>query len=124
MSSQLMEQIASDTVMAEAYDWLCQARIDYSSNADIWDLRRNWSLIQPQLQRQLLAAEFRFSPQTQYHFADEIKVVWAAIDSLVLKCIAIVLTPLLTPFLSKRCFNLKGNGGLKAAVRETKASKQ
>ena len=30
-----------------------------------------------------------------------------------------MLTPLLTPFLSKRCFNLKGNGGLKAAVRET-----
>ncbi|MCX6994271.1 MAG: hypothetical protein NTY13_00290 [Chlamydiae bacterium] len=98
------------------------ALIDYSANADIWDLRKNWSFIQPQLQRQLLAAEFRFSPQTQYRFADETKVVWAAVDSLVLKCIAIVLTPFLTPFLSKRCSNLKGNGGLKAAVRETKAS--
>ena len=57
--------------------------------------------------------------QTQYRFADETKVDWAAIDSFVLKCIAIVLKPPLTPFLSKRCNNLKGSGGLKAAVRET-----
>ena len=40
-----MEKIASDTVMAEAYQWLCLARIDYSANADIWDLRKNWSFI-------------------------------------------------------------------------------
>jgi hypothetical protein len=50
------------------------------------------------------------------------KVVWAAVDSLVLKCVAIVLTPLLAPELSSRCFNLKGHGGLKAAVRETDAA--
>lgn len=120
MLSHLMEQIASCAVMDEAYEWLCRTRIDYSANADIWDLRKNWSLIQPQLQRQLLTGEFQFSVQTQHRFSDEIKVVWAAVDSLVLKCITIVLTPFLAPQLSTRCFNIKGNGGLKAAVRETK----
>ncbi len=114
-----MEQIASNDVMNEAYEWLCQARLNYSDHADIWDLRQHWSDIQLQLQRQLLAGVFRFSPQTQHRFADETKVVWAAMDSLVLKCIAIVLTAYLSPLLSKRCFNIKGNGGLKAAVRET-----
>ncbi len=51
-----MEKIASETVMAEAYQWLCLARIDYSASADVWDLRKNWYFIQPQLQRPLLAA--------------------------------------------------------------------
>ena len=77
----LMEQVASCGVMDEAYEWLCQTRINYSANADIWDLRKNWSLVQPQLQRQLLIGEFQFSVQTQYRFSDEIKVVWAAVDS-------------------------------------------
>ena len=119
MSSQLMEKITSDDVMNEAYEWLCQARLNYSANADIWDLRQHWTVLLPLVQRQLLAGKFQFSVQTQYRFADETKVVWAAIDSLVLKCIAIVLTPFLSPLLSQRCFNIKGHGGLKAAVRQT-----
>ena len=109
--------------MNEAYEWLCQARLNYSSNADIWDLRQHWTVLLPLVQRQLLAGKFQFSVQTQYRFADETKVVWAAIDSLVLKCIAIVLTPFLSPLLSKRCFNIKGHGVLKPPfVRRTRRS--
>jgi hypothetical protein len=122
MPNQLMEQITSQSVMTKAYEWLCKKRIDYSANSDIWDLRRNWTEFQPQLQQQLLSGDFRFSPQRQHRFTDETKAVWAAVDSLVLKCVAIVLTPLLAPELSSRCFNVKGHGGLKAAVRETDAA--
>ncbi len=32
----LMEQIASEQTLAEAYDWLCKRRRDYSHNDDVW----------------------------------------------------------------------------------------
>ncbi len=43
----LMQHIASDAVLEEAYAWLCERRKDYSSNDDVWDLRRRWAEIKP-----------------------------------------------------------------------------
>ena len=106
--------------MTQAYEWVCQARLDYSAHSDIWDLRFHWVSILPRLQQQLLEGTFKFSPQIQYRFPEETKTVWAAIDALVLKCIALVLTAYLNPHLNKRCFSIKGHGGLKEAVRQTK----
>ncbi|MGK0185781.1 MAG: RNA-directed DNA polymerase [Verrucomicrobiales bacterium] len=42
---------------------------------------------------------------------------WEAIDALVLKALALLLTPFLTRHLSPRCFHLPGRGGAKGAVR-------
>ena len=43
--------------------------------------------------------------------------VWAALDALVLKATAIVLTRCLEPQLSPDCYHLPGHGGAKAAGR-------
>jgi hypothetical protein len=44
--------------------------------------------------------------------------LWSSLDALVLKVLTYIIQTLLKPFLSKDCFHLKGNGGLKGAVRE------
>ncbi len=33
-----MEQIASDVVIDEAYEWLCRRRAEYSDSNDVWNL--------------------------------------------------------------------------------------
>ena len=38
-ASDMMEAIASDAVMEEAYRWLCERRKDYAPDADVWHHR-------------------------------------------------------------------------------------
>jgi len=118
MLRNLMEQIASDEVLEEAYAWLCKRRENYSHNDEVWEVRYRWREIKSRLQRQLLAEEYRFSPLRRIHRTNDNLEIWSALDSLVLKAIAIVLTKRLVPRLSKRCTHVTGNGGAKAAVRE------
>ena len=113
----LLEQIASDEVLDEAYAWLCDRREHYSHHDDVWDVRFHWPEIKPVLQAALLGGEYRFSPLRRIHRAEDDLEIWSALDSLVLKAIAIVLTQRLAPKLSDRCSHLAGNGGAKAAVR-------
>jgi hypothetical protein len=47
MPSTLMEEIASDEVLEEAYRWLCDRRKDYSPNNDVWALLLRWQQIKP-----------------------------------------------------------------------------
>ena len=114
----LMDEIASDEVLEQAYQWLCERRKDYSHNDEVWELRYRWADTKPWLQRLLLAGLYRFSALRRIHRSDDCLEVWSALDSLVLKAMAFVLTRHLAPRLSSRCFHLAGNGGAKAAVRE------
>jgi retron-type reverse transcriptase len=57
-------------------------------------------------------------PAEEIHRTNDDLEIWSALDSLLLKAMAIVLTRYLAPKLSPRCFHLAGNGGTKAAVRE------
>ena len=119
MKGSLIQHIAADAVLEEAYDWLCERRKDYSAEADVWDLRRRWGEVKPHVQETLLAGEYEFSPLTELRLPDgETRQLWCAQDALVLKALAIVLGEYLEPILSDRCFHLKGHGGAKAAVRE------
>jgi RNA-directed DNA polymerase len=34
--------LASDAVINQVYQWLCQQRHHWSANADVWELRRHW----------------------------------------------------------------------------------
>ncbi len=36
----ILAQLTSDDVLDAAYEWLCRRRRDYSTNADVWSLRR------------------------------------------------------------------------------------
>ena len=40
-----IEEIVSDEVMQQAYEWVCQRRRDDSANDDVWDLRWRWDEI-------------------------------------------------------------------------------
>jgi RNA-directed DNA polymerase len=43
----LMHEIASLDVLDEAYGWLCDRRMDYSHNNDVWDVRWRWDELRP-----------------------------------------------------------------------------
>ncbi len=116
---ELIQKIASDSVIDIAYDWLCERRKDYSHNNDVWDLRSRWAEIKPRLQQSLLAGEYSFSSQAELRMPGGRIELWSALDSLVLKAISIVIGEHLKPILSRNCYHLKGHGGAKAAVRAT-----
>ncbi len=118
MNQNLMEQIVSDAVLDEAYAWLCKRREHYSHNDDVWNVRFCWEELKPQLQNQLAEGNYSFSPLRRIDRTDGDLEICSAVDSLVLKAIAIVLTKHLAPRLSKRCTHLVGNGGAKRAVRD------
>jgi hypothetical protein len=112
-----IDEIASESVLPQAYDWLCERRRDHSPHDDVRDLRWRWDEIRPQLQAQLRAGTYRLGPVRRFHQGDETIEVWSALDALVLKATAIVLTAHWLPDFSPHCHRLPGRGGAKAAVR-------
>ncbi len=80
-------------------------------------MRYRWAEIKPILQAALPDGRYRFSPLRRIHRIEDNLEIWSALDSVVLKAMAIVLTRHLAPKLSSRCYHLAGNGGAKAAVR-------
>ncbi len=119
MPSKIIQKIASDYVIDNAYDWLCEKRKDYSHNDEVWDIRFRWSENKSCLQKILLAGEYTFSPQTEIRMPDRTIELWNARDALVLKAMAIVLGKYLESVLSHNCYHLSGRGGAKAAIRAT-----
>jgi len=112
-----MEEIASESVLRQAYDWLCERRVDYSPNDDVWNVRWRWEEIRPALQDALRAGVYRIGPARRFSSDGETLEVWSALDALVLKATTIVVAAHWLPVLSTRCFHLEGRGGAKAAVR-------
>ena len=112
----LMDEIASDEVLDQAYEWMCERRKEYSANSDVWDVRWRWYDIKPWLQEQLLEGNYRFDVLRRIHRQNDTIELWSALDALVLKAIAIVLTRRLS--FSERCYHLLGHGGAKAPVRD------
>ena len=112
-----IDEIASESVLEQAYAWLCERRQDYSPNDDVWDVRWRWEEIRPLLQAQLRAGGYRLSSARRLHLSDDDIEVWSALDALVLKATALVLTAHWLPNLSQHCHHLQGRGGAKAAVR-------
>jgi hypothetical protein len=117
----LIAQIADDDVLEEAFAWLCERRKHHHYNSDVWQVRRWWEEKKALVQAQLLAGTYRFRELRRIRGRERVTEYWASLDALVLKAVAIVLTPLLQPHLSSRCFHLAGTGGGKAAVREVAA---
>ncbi len=113
----LMEEIASDANIQQAFDWLCKRRWEYSADNDVWNLRRRWALVKTQLQAESVAGDYHFSAQYRFRIQGSVVELWAASDALVLKAMAVVLCRRLLPELSDRSFHLAGRGGAKAAVR-------
>ena len=115
---QLIEQVASDEVIEQAFLWICLKRKEHSHNNDVWNLRRHWQTVKPDLQKQLLDGTYRFSTQQEIRLDTETIELWASLDALVLKAVTLVLTRHLKPHISNQCVHVKGNGGGKEAVRQ------
>ena len=115
---QLIEQVASDENIEQAFSWLCLKRKEHSPNNDVWNLRRHWQTVKPNLQQQLLDGTYQFSPQQEIRFKTDTIELWASLDALVLKAVTLVLTRHLKPHISNQCVHVKGNGGGKEAVRQ------
>jgi RNA-directed DNA polymerase len=112
-----MDEIASESVLNQAYAWLCERRRDYSPNDDVWDVRWRWEELRPKLQDWLRAGVYRLGAARRFSVGDETIEVWSALDALVLKATAIVLAGHWLSDLSSHCHHLEGRGGAKAAVR-------
>jgi RNA-directed DNA polymerase len=94
---QLIEQVASDEIIEQAFSWLCLKRKEHSPNNDVWNLRRDWQTVKPDLQKKLLNGTYHFSPQQEIRFETESIELWASLDALVLKAVTLVLTRHLKP---------------------------
>ena len=112
-----IEQLVSDHVLNQAYEWLCQRRKHFPTGSDIWSLRRNWPREKARLRAELLTGTYHFGllSRVTLKSGEEIDL-WSAHDALVLKCLSLVLAKKLS--ISPRCAHVKGNGGSKGAVRE------
>src|SRR5215472_9944197 len=86
-----MIDVASGPVLDLAFTWLCQRRADYADSSDVWNVRRRWPVLKKSLPEELLAGGYRFSPVRQFQTNGESIELWAAMDALVLKALAIVL---------------------------------
>ncbi len=86
--------LTSNTILEQAYAWICSQRKDSSHNNSVWDLRFNWTTRMPELQRQLLTGVYHLSPLRSYNINDEFISSWDATDALVLKALSLALQPL------------------------------
>ena len=81
----LIEQIASDDVLQQAYDWLCARRKEYSAYNDVWDIRWRWAEVKPQLQADLVAGTYQLGAVERMAGGDSVIELWSSLDALVLK---------------------------------------
>ncbi len=101
----------------EAYQWLCKQRRNHPDNADIWHLRFHWHAERTRILKSLEQGNYYFSPLQVITKADGSTIhLWRSADALVLKALTIAIAPVLP--VSRRCTHVKGNGGLKYAVRD------
>ena len=98
----MIDRVASDEVIAAAFEWLCQHRKYYPPRADVWALRHDWARQRDRIQDELRAGTYRLSSvQRTTNGEGEILHVLRAADALVLKALAIVLQEVLD--ISDRC---------------------
>ena len=117
----LMSTIASVSVLDAAYAWLRAHRLESHPNNPFWSLSIKWPSIRTHLRTTLQAGNYSLSPLTQLQLQNGESVSYSdPQDSIVLKAMAIVLTPILTKKMNlQAATHLKGHGGLKKAVATT-----
>ena len=117
MSRRLQHTPTLHWPLSAAYQWLCQSRKHFPSNAGIWHLRFHWKAERKRLLQQLRAGTYRFAPVRQCQLKDgKIIHLWGARDALVLKALSLMLPAPMK--LNPHCTHIKDRGGLKATVAD------
>jgi hypothetical protein len=88
---QLIEEVASDENIEQAFSWLCLKRKEHSHNNDVWNLRRHWQTVKPDLQKQLLDGTYQFTPQQEIRFDTE--TIELLIDIAIIGILAAIAIP-------------------------------
>ena len=110
--------------LEEAMRWLRNIRKDYSSNSDIWDLRRQWNTIKHDLLKQLNNASYQFGFIERLEFSDATISLWSSKDMIALKLVSQALGERMVNHIPKSCYHVKSHGGLKKAVADTQEALQ
>jgi RNA-directed DNA polymerase len=118
-----IQDCATDAVLEQAYAWVCTQRIESSHNNSVWDVRINWAIQKPALQRQLRAGNYQLSPLRSYNINGELISSWDAMDALVLKAVSLTLQPLFSIAATPHCMHVKGAGGIHAALMQVTSQK-
>ena len=111
----------SASLIDQAFQWVCHQRKDYHWNSDVWHLRFHRASERKNIIDELRAQSFHFNPVSKIQTRNRQTFLWEARDALVLKAIALYLTPLFKSVLSNRIFHLAGcedeKRGSKAAIK-------
>ncbi len=108
--------------LESAFQWACTLRKEYSSNSNIWRLRRDWKSLKHEMLAQLNDRSYQFGLLDRYQFDDAIISLWYSQDMIALKLITQVLGQHMVDHIPKSCYHIKGHGGLKKAVADTYAA--
>ncbi len=116
--------LITNNILQKAYEHVVLRRKNYSSNADIWDLRMNWKLEKERIKYKILNGNYRFNVVKEINIDNEIIQLWSAADAIVIKALELVLSKELLTKLSLNCYNIQGRGGMKAALQKVELNKQ
>ncbi len=108
-----------ESLFDAAFQWLCRNRKKHPPSSDIWDLRRGWNEQSNAVIKEFADGSYLFDVQKKITLScGETIALWSSRDALVIKVLTAIMQEKLKPFLSKACYHLKGNGGVKGAVRD------
>ncbi|EBS8365466.1 hypothetical protein JYY36_002935 [Salmonella enterica subsp. diarizonae serovar 50:z:-] len=111
----------TDTLLREACLWLYRQRQHYPADADIWHLRFHRETLFPQILKSLNTGTWQFSPLSLVRKANgDTVAIWSAADALVLKCLTLLLSPVLP--VHPQCEHVKGHGGGRQSVKRVHQS--
>ncbi len=72
----MLEILASNAVLDEAYEWLCHQRRHWPATSDVWSIRFHWETIKPTLQQTLRPGNYRFEPMSRITKTLRIRNPW------------------------------------------------
>ena len=102
--------VLSEALLDTAFIWLKKQRKYFPADADIWHLWLHWPEEKWRILREVNTDRYNFSPvQLICNRKGECHAIWSAADALVIRCIAIMIEPLLPSH--PRCEHLRGHGG-------------
>jgi len=92
--------------LESVFDWLCDLRLDYSHNNDIWDLRRHWESLKHTFLHQMNTGTYQFNALDVYVHGDVSIYLWSSLDMIALKLITQALSSKIS--VPSSCYHTKG----------------